>query len=148
LDRYAIHFKQSLVLLDQRIFRFDENLDERLLVELIERRDHRQAADELGNHAELEQIFGQDVGEQLAEFSLVAALDVGAKTHRLSRHAPANELLDAAKSAAADEQDVRRVDLNELLLRVLAPALGRDIGHRAFDDFQQRLLHAFAADVA
>ncbi len=33
-------------------------------------------------------------------------------------------------------------------MRVLAAALGRHVGHRAFQDFQQRLLHAFAADVA
>jgi NAD(P)-dependent dehydrogenase (short-subunit alcohol dehydrogenase family) len=36
----------------------------------------------------------------------------------------------------------------ELLLRVLAAALGRDAGRRALDDLQERLLHALAADVA
>src|SRR4029077_8789574 len=34
------------------------------------------------------------------------------------------------------------------LLRMLAAALGRDARHRAFDDLQQRLLHAFTRDVA
>ena len=50
--------------------------------------------------------------------------------------------------AAADEQDVRRVDLEELLVRVLAAALRRHVGDRAFEDLQQRLLDAFTRDVA
>jgi hypothetical protein len=55
---------------------------------------------------------------------------------------------EADERAAADEQDVRRVDLQELLLRVLAAALGRHVGDRALEDLQQGLLHALARDVA
>jgi hypothetical protein len=40
------------------------------------------------------------------------------------------------------------VDLQELLLRVLAPALRRHRGDRALDQLQQRLLHALARYVA
>ncbi len=40
------------------------------------------------------------------------------------------------------------VDLDVLLLGVLAAALGRHVGDRALQDLQQRLLHALAADVA
>ena len=43
---------------------------------------------------------------------------------------------------------LRGVDLQELLLRVLAPALGRHVGDGALDDLEQRLLHALAGDVA
>ena len=43
---------------------------------------------------------------------------------------------------------LRRVDLEELLVRVLAAALRRHVGDRAFEDLQQRLLDAFARDVA
>ena len=50
--------------------------------------------------------------------------------------------------AAADEEDVRRVDREELLVRVLAAALRRHRRHRALEDLQQRLLHALAGDVA
>src|SRR5205085_2665834 len=55
---------------------------------------------------------------------------------------------EATERAAADEEDVRRVDLHELLVRVLAAALGRDTRDRAFDQLQQRLLHALARDIA
>ena len=50
--------------------------------------------------------------------------------------------------AAADEQDVRRVDRRELLVRMLAAALRRNVGDRAFQNLQQRLLHALARDIA
>ena len=52
------------------------------------------------------------------------------------------------EGAAADEQDVGGVDLQELLLRMLAAALRRHRGNRAFHDLQQRLLHALARHVA
>ncbi len=60
----------------------------------------------------------------------------------------ADDLLETVERAAADEQDVGRVDLHELLVRVLAPALRRHRGDRPLDQLQQRLLDAFAGDVA
>ena len=65
-----------------------------------------------------------------------------------ARSCPAlDDFLQAVKGAAADKQDVGGVDVDGLLLGVLAPALGRHACHRALQDFQQRLLHALAADV-
>ncbi len=119
------------------------------LVQLLERRDHRQAADELGDHPELEQVFGLALAKHVAE----AALAGGGhhrrpEAHALHSDALLDQLLEAAEGTAADEQDVRGVDLQEFLLGVLAPALGRDVRGRAFDDLQQRLLHALARHVA
>ncbi len=59
-----------------------------------------------------------------------------------------DDLVEAGKGAAADEQDVRRVDLQEFLLRMLAAALRRHRGNRAFHDLQKRLLNALARNVA
>src|SRR5260221_9047437 len=73
---------------------------------------------------------------------------VGAKAHRLARDAPPDYVVESDERAAADEQDVGRIDLQELLLRMLAAALGRYRRHRALDNFQQRLLDAFARHVA
>jgi hypothetical protein len=53
-----------------------------------------------------------------------------------------------AERAAADEQDVGRVDLQEFLLRMLAPALRRNARGGAFHQLEQRLLHALARHVA
>src|SRR6202012_1192439 len=47
----------------------------------------------------------------------------------------------------ADEQHVRGVDLDELLVRVLATALRRDASGGALKDLQQGLLHTLTRDV-
>ena len=62
--------------------------------------------------------------------------------------APLDHLVELRERAAADEQDVGRVDRQELLVRVLAPALGRHRCERSLEDLQQRLLHALAGHVA
>ena len=59
-----------------------------------------------------------------------------------------DDLLDAGEGAAANEEDVRGVDLDELLVGVLAPTLRRHRGGGALQDLEQRLLHAFARHVA
>jgi hypothetical protein len=74
--------------------------------------------------------------------------DLGAEAERLLADAALDHLLEADEGAAADEEDVGRVDLQELLLRVLAAALRRHVGDGALDDLEQRLLHALARDVA
>ncbi len=62
--------------------------------------------------------------------------------------AAGDDLLQAREGAAADEQHVGGVDLQELLLRVLAAALRGHRGDGAFHDLQEGLLHALARDVA
>src|SRR5690606_12964464 len=59
-----------------------------------------------------------------------------------------DDLVEAVEGAAADEEDVGGIDLDEVLVRMLAPALRRHRGYRAFHQLQERLLHAFARHVA
>ena len=73
---------------------------------------------------------------------------LGLEAQRLAADAPLDDVLESDERAADDEQDVRGVDRNELLVRVLASALRRDVGDRALEDLEQRLLHALAGDVA
>jgi hypothetical protein len=89
----------------------------------------------------------------------IAPAAAGAGTHRhfilflqkadgLLAGAAGNGLLQTHERAPADEENVGGVHRREFLVRVLAPALRRNVGHRAFEDFQQRLLHALAGDIA
>ena len=59
-----------------------------------------------------------------------------------------DDLVEAGERTAADEQDVRGVDLDELLVRVLAATLRRHRRGRALEDLEQRLLHTLAGHVA
>ena len=59
-----------------------------------------------------------------------------------------NNLIKSLKRTTADEQDIRRVDLDEFLMRMLPPTLWRNVCCGALDDLQERLLHTFTRNVA
>src|SRR5207244_5081138 len=104
----------------------DQNLDQRRFVQLLERSDDRQTADELGNQPELDEVLGLRLAQQHADvLAIVRARDLGTEANAGFRRAVADDLLESVECAAANEQDIRGVDLHELLIRVLAPALRR-----------------------
>ena len=98
-----------------------------------------------GISAELDEVLGRDLGKQAA---LVVGVVVdglfGSEADGLAPQAPPDDVLQPHEGAAADEQDVGGVDLDVLLLGVLAPALGRNVGDGALEHLEQRLLDAFA----
>ena len=72
----------------------------------------------------------------------------GRETDATLLRAVQHDLFETGEGATADEEDVRGVDLQEFLLRMLAATLRRHRGDRAFDELEQRLLHALARHVA
>src|SRR5205807_2554741 len=144
----VVELEELLELLGQGVLRLHEDPDERLLVEAVDGADDRQPADELGDEPELEQVLRQHLGQDGAEVLLVGPADVGPEADALLADTALDDPLDPGERPSADEEDVRRVDLDELLVRVLAAALGRDRSRRALQDLEQRLLHTLAGDVA
>ena len=55
--------------------------------------------------------------------------------------------LDTVEGTSADEEDIARVNMYVVLVRMLASALGRHVHHRSFQEFQQSLLYALSAHV-
>ena len=86
--------------------------------------------------------------EDLALLSILGRDDLGGVTDRAWSAARRNDLLQAGERAAAHEQDIGGVDLQEFLLRMLAATLRRHIRDRALHDLEQCLLHTLARDVA
>src|SRR5450755_1554462 len=82
------------------------------------------------------------MAQELTELQLLLALHVRAEAEPRLAQAPLHDLIEPDEGAAADEQDVAGVDLQEILLRMFPPTFGRHIGDRAFDDLQKRLLDA------
>src|ERR1700736_866980 len=119
----VLHLEQPLILLHQSVLRIGQNLLERNFIEILQRGDHRQAADELGNQAVLQQILGLDVTEDLAGAAIFRRQHLSRETDRRRASARRDDLFQAGKRTAADEQNIRGVDLQELLLRMLAAAL-------------------------
>jgi hypothetical protein len=90
--------------------------------------DHRgdgQAADELGNEPVLDEVLRQRTLEQVAGVLVVLRRHRRPEAHALVADPPLHDLVELCERPAADEQDVRGVDREELLVRMLAPALGR-----------------------
>ncbi len=79
---------------------------------------------------------------------LVVLFGNGFEAEGLFADAPADHPFEADKCPAADEKNVGRIDRREFLVRMLASALRGNVRDRAFENLQQRLLHAFAGDVA
>src|SRR5260370_42460365 len=73
---------------------------------------------------------------------------VSAKAHRLAGNSPPDDVVEPDERATAYKEDVGGVDLQELLLRMLAAPFGRHTRRGALDYREQRLLHAFARDIA
>src|ERR1700704_517926 len=149
LELGPLHLEQAPVLLGERVLGLGEDRDQRRFIELIERRHHRQTPHEFRDQAVLDQVLGLDVVEQVAAVrAVVDVAHLGGEADAALLGAVHDDLFQAGEGATANEQDIAGVDLQELLLRVLASALRRHRGNRALDELQQRLLHALAGDVA
>ena len=96
----------------------------------------------------LDQVLGHDLGEVVGGVDLGLGAHLGAEAQPALADAVGDDLLQTGERTGHDEQHVGRVDLDELLVRVLAAALRRHRRLGALQDLQQRLLHAFTGDVA
>ena len=158
LQSNIFKLEQFLILPDDRVLGLGQDLDQRFLAQIFEDGHHRHAADEFGNEAELDQIDGLDLFQHVdvaavriagaAAASGDAVSSWARKPMDLGPDALGNDFFEADERSAADEQDVGGVDRREFLVGMLAAALRRNVGDRAFQDLQQRLLDAFARNVA
>src|SRR3990172_10768775 len=129
-ELHVLEVEQPLVLADQEIGRPGEDLHQRGLGQLVQRGQHRKAPDELGDEAVPDHVLRLGELEELPEVALRPGDDVRGESHRLLRRPALDDPLQPDEGPAADEQDVRRVDLDELLLRMLPPPPGRDVWGR------------------
>ena len=95
----------------------------------------------------LEQVHVAAVGRRGAASASASSSGVH-EAHGFGADAPGDHLFQTHERPAADEQDVGGVHRREFLVRMLAAALRRNIGDRPFQDLEQRLLHAFARNIA
>src|SRR5262249_32782948 len=112
-------------------------------------RNNRYSSDELWNHAELDQVFWLELVEQRRTRIFRFNADIAVETHRAAdSESTLDDLVEADKGSATNEQDMRRVDLRELLMRMFSPSLRRNIGDCSFEHLQQCLLNAFTRHIA
>src|SRR6266704_478974 len=145
---HSLHAEQPLILLDESVLRLGQYLDQGLLVELHERRHDRKPPHELRYQPVLDEVFGLDRAQDLADvLAVLQAPHVRTEADAALFGAAADDLFQAVERSPADEQYVRGVHLHEVLVGMLAAALRRHRRDRSLDQLQERLLHAFAGDV-
>src|SRR5699024_3414285 len=118
----------------QRVLRLRQDADQVLPLQGVQRRNDGQAAHQLGDDAELQQVVGLNLLEDSPHVPVLLALELGVEADAPLVGAPLDDLLQAVKSAAADEEDVPGVDLDELLVGMLSAALRGNVGHGALQD--------------
>ena len=107
-----------------------------------------QAADEFGDEAVFVEVLRQQGAVDIPGVAVLRRTGIGTEAHGALAHALGDQIVQAFKGAAADEQDVGGVDADKALLGMLPAPLGRHVGDRPLQDLQHSLLDAFAADVA
>ena len=119
-----------------------------VLVKRLRLGDDGRTSHKLGDHAKGVEVLREHLTQQVVLVDRSGAGDLGVEAHALVAHAIGDDLIQTHKGTAADEQDVGRVDLQQLLLGMLAAAGGRNAGHRALKNLKQRLLNALARNIA
>jgi len=146
----AFHFEEFAVLADQGVFGFGEDFDEGFFVEGFQGGGDGQSSDEFGDHADFDQVVGGDLEEDLGYLvgRFVGGLLFGGEADHFFAETFFDDVFESGEGAAADEEDLGGVHLYVLLFGVFAASLGGDVGDGAFEELEERLLDAFAGDVA
>ncbi len=84
----------------------------------------------------MQDVVASDLCEQIAHFQLVVADAFLGEADGALAQTSSDDIVESDEGAAADEQDVRGVHLDVLLLGMLASALGRHVGHGPLKHFQ------------
>src|SRR5690606_33706075 len=114
----------------------------------VQHRHHGQTADQFGDEPELHQVIRLCHRQDVPEVAVLFRMNGGGEADPAFARPPLDDLVQTFEGAAADEQDVARIDVDEVLFGMFASALGGDGRHRAFEQLEQALLHAFARDVS
>ena len=140
--------EELLVLLDESILRLQEYTHESFLVQLVQCGRYRQSAHELGYQAVVDQVFRLNVSENVRHRVGLGAADLSVESHGLHVHPLMDDFVQTHKRSAAYKENIRRIDLEEFLLRMFTSALGGNIGHCAFNNFQKGLLDPLTGNVS
>lgn len=86
-------------------------------------------------------------GKELTAFHLIRSTTNRFETNLPSPQPPPDRIFKAIERSTADKEDIGGIYLDELLVRVLPPSLGRNITNRTFKYLQERLLYTFPGDI-
>ena len=120
----VIHFKQLLILLQKRIFRLGQNLNQGVFIKVFKRRHNWQTANKFRDQTKFDQVFGLKFGKKFTNFAVIWIADISTKTNTSTRMATGDQLVETGKGSATNEQNIGGINLQKFLLGVLAPPCG------------------------
>ena len=122
----VFHLKNVDILPCERVFRLGQDAYQSLFVKLGQRNNDRQTPDQLRDQAKFDDIVRFDLFENRRCVALLFRCNLRVEAYVLNIDALLDDLVDPVESAAADKENIGRIDLNKFLLRVLAarPAAG------------------------
>ena len=147
LEADAVGLHELLVLSDQGVFGLGQDSYQCFFVQFVEGDEDGKSADKFGGQAVLDEVLRSQVPELFREGFLCFDIEGRAEAEGVLAGFSGKEFLDSGKSTAADEQNIARIELDALLVGVLAAALRRDGRHSALENLEQALLHAFAGHI-
>ena len=93
------------------------------------------------------QVLRHYLGNKLRLTFFDILSNIRVKANSLFTNTVSNNLIQAYKSATADEQDVGGINVNKLLLRMLAATCWWNTCNRALKNLQKCLLNAFTRNI-
>ncbi len=148
LEVDAVGLHELLVLSDQGVFGLGQDSHQCFFVELVKGDEDGESSDKFRGQAEFDEVLRSEVTEFFREGFLCFGIEGRAEAEGVLAGFCGEESLDSGKSTAADEQNVARVELDALLVGVLAAALRRHGCHGALEDLEEGLLDAFARHIS
>jgi len=133
-SRSTLPSKEAAGTADERVLWFDENLHQRALGQFVQRRYTGSRPNQFGNKPELDEVFGFDVAQQFADRAIAATDNLRPKTDAAFFGTVADDF-SRPSNAPPQRKGCCGIDLDEVLIRMLATALRRYRSHRASMSF-------------
>src|SRR6202035_3807937 len=148
-EAHVFKFEEALILLEQRVLGLGQDSNKRGLIEIVHHAGDGQTADKFRDQAVTDQITRLHLLEQFGIALLRRGWNrIGVEPECASTGALLDDFFKPYESATTQEKNVGGIHRSKFLVRVLAAALRRNVGNRALQYLEQRLLHAFAGNVA
>src|SRR5216683_4423338 len=109
LELNVVKIKFLLILLDQGVLWFSENLDQRAFIQLVQYAADWQASHKLRNQTKTNQVLGLNSRERFS-MAMAAGFYFRLEPERLIAQPAPDHFLQAYKRAAADKKYVRGID--------------------------------------
>ena len=133
-------------MLDDGVLGLLQYLLKSVAVERIEIGEHRKATYQLGYETERFEVVGLDVLHHVALVNLLV-VEYRVETHGMGIKTLGYLTLDAIERSSAYKQDIARINMNIILVGMLAASLWWDINHSALKEFEHGLLNTLSTDI-